>query len=508
MNISGNGTSRADPASESRGIARTRQRVKVGSPRVVALTLASLLMIGAVPLTLLWRVSSTTAKAVNSVASVAASDAVVVTPVFSARRLPATLSGETRRGGLRNTLRSLTKRLPVESCLVVDVEGRRIVAFNGAKALMPASSLKLLVAAAALDVLGSDFQFTTNLRGVVSNGIVSGDVWLVGGGDPLLTLGNYTSTEVHPTLSPTRIETLVDGLVASGVTSISGSVVGDESRYDAERYTPSLGLGVRSTEVGPLGALLINDGVILTSPIKPDNPALSSAIEFTRVLTERGISVAGAPKTGKASADLPVIASVASAPLTAVIAEMLTNSDNNTAELLLKEIGLASSSQGTRIAGIAGVRAALAKLSVSVDGLAMTDGSGLDRSNRASCLTLQSVLTSDGGFGVLAGGLALAGRSGTLSDLFTDSSVKGIMRAKTGTLTGAKALAGVVPYSPKDGQQAIIFTLLLNGSGVSNQGSYRPIWSGITEAFAKFSSHPNASEIAPLPAGSHSPSAP
>ena len=137
---------------------------------------------------------------------------------------------------------------------------------------------------------------------------------MVGGGDPLLTLGNYTSTESLPTLSPTRVETLVDGLVAAGVTSISGSIVADESRYDAERFTPSLGLGVRSTEVGPLGAMLINDGVILSSPIKPDNPALSSAIEFTRVLTERGISVAGAPKTGTASADLPVVASVSSAP--------------------------------------------------------------------------------------------------------------------------------------------------------------------------------------------------
>ena len=67
--------------------------------------------------------------------------------------------------------------------------------------------------------------------------------------------------------------------------------------------------------------------------------------------------------------------------------------------------------------------------------------------------------------------------------------------------TGAKALAGVIPYSPKDGQQAVIFTLLLNGSGVSNQGAYRPIWTSLTEQLAKFSSRPNASEIAPLPAG-------
>ena len=501
MNISGNSRSKQDSTSDSGGISRTRQRVKVGSPKVVALTLASLLLSGAVPLALLWRVSITTSNAVNSIASVATGQVTVGTPLFSARRVPATLSNETRLGALRDSLSRLSKRLPTESCLLVDVEGRRIAALNDTKALMPASSFKLVVAAAALEVLGPNFRFTTSLRGAASGGNVAGDIWLVGGGDPLLTLGNYTSTESFPTLSPTRVENLVDGLVAAGVTSISGSVVGDESHYDAERYTPSLGLGVRSTDVGPLGGLMINDGVILSSPIKPDNPALSSAIEFTRVLIERGISVVGLPKTGTGSADLPLIASVSSAPLTEVITEMLTNSDNNTAELLLKEIGFASSGQGTRVAGIAGVKTALTKLAISVDGLAMTDGSGLDRSNRVTCLTLQTLLVRDGGFGVLTSGLALAGRTGTLADLFTENPVTGIMRAKTGTLTGAKALAGVIPYSPKDGQQAVIFTLLLNGSGVSNQGAYRPIWTSLTEQLAKFSSRPNASEIAPLPAG-------
>lgn len=483
---------------ESKGIGRARQRVKVGSPRVVAITLATLLLTGATPLTILWRYSSSTAHAVDAIASTANSDARSVTQLLSARRLPTTLSVETRLGGLRKSLKGLTSTLPSDSCLLVDVEGRRLVAINGGKALMPASSLKLVVASAALELLGPDFRFATTLRGVVNGGVVTGDVWLVGGGDPLLTLGNYTSTESHPTLTPTRIETLADELQAAGITAITGSVVGDESRYDVERYTPSLGLGVRSTEVGPLGALLINDGVILSSPIKPDNPALSAATEFSRILSERGLTVGATAKVGSASADLPLIATIQSAPLTDVIAEMLTNSDNNTAELLLKEIGFAVSGQGTRTAGIAAVMASLVKANINIDGLAMTDGSGLDRSDRVSCVTLQSLLIKDGGFGNLTSGLAIAGRSGTLSDLFLNSSVTAKMRAKTGTLTGAKALAGVIPYSPDEGQQAIIFTLLLNGSGVSNQGIYRPLWSELTDSLARFSIHPTAMELAPI----------
>lgn len=480
---------------DSGGLSRARQRVKVGSPRIVAVTLAGLLLIGAIPLTVLWRIADRIANSVTRVQESPISETVLVTPLISARRTPATLSSEVRIGGLRNALRPIVRRLPADSCLAIDVEGRRVVASNVSAPLMPASNLKILVAAAALEVLGPTFRYTTSLAGIVDGTVIQGDLWLVGGGDALLTAGNYPTTEVYPTLSPTRIETLIDALLSAGITSISGSVVGDESRYDTERFTPSLGLGVRSTEVGPLGALLLNDGVIATSPIKPDDPALSAAMEFTRLLIERGITVAGSPKVGTASADIPILATVSSAPLVDVVVEMLTNSDNNTAELLLKEIGKTVSGQGTRVAGIVGVQSALQKLGVNIDGLAMTDASGLDRSNRLTCLTLQSILVRDGGFGPVTTGFAVAGRSGTLSDLFLNSPVTGRMRSKTGTLTGVKALSGVVPYSD---DQAIIFSLLLNGSGVSNQGVYRPIWSALTETLGKFSIHPTAAELSPL----------
>ena len=485
---------RSDPIERNQHTG-SRQRVKAGSPRIVAVTLVTILLFGAVPLAGIWQISIRIANSVNSVQKPLVSEALLVTQLFSARRTPATLSSEVRIGGLRDSLRQISQRLPSESCLAVDVEGRHVVASSVAIPLMPASNLKILVAAAALELLGSNFEYTTSLVGITGGTAVQGDLWLVGGGDPLLTAGNYPSSEVHPTLFPTRIEILVESLVSLGITNISGSVVGDESRYDLERFTPSLGLGVRTTEVGPLGALLINDGVIATSPIKPDNPALSAAIEFTRLLAERGITVAQSPKTGTASTDMPILATVNSAPLANIIVEMLTNSDNNTAELLLKEIGKSYSGQGTRVAGIVGVQNVLKKLSINIDGLAMTDGSGLDRSNRVTCSTLQSILVKDGGFGQLTMGFAVAGRSGTLSDLFLNSPVTGSMRGKTGTLTGAKTLSGVVPYSEN---QAIIFSLLMNGSGVSNQGVYRPIWSALTEIFAKFSIHPTMDDLSPL----------
>jgi len=478
-------------------LTRTGQRVKAGSPRLVAITLVSVLFIGAVPLAVMWQISDRVASAVTSVKESAIGESVLSTPLLSARRTPNTLSNEIRIGGLRNALRPIIGRLPAQSCLAVAVDGRNVVTSNVNSPLIPASNLKILVGAVALQVLGPEFHYSTEIVGIADGATIQGDLWIVGGGDPLLTAGDYPNTEAHPTLSPTQIEPLIDALVSAGITSISGSVVGDESRYDTERFTPSLGLGIRGTELGPLGALLLNDGVIASSPIKPDNPALSAAIEFTRLLTERGIAVAGVPKTGTASEDLPVIATVNSAPLTDVVTEMLTNSDNNTAELLLKELGRTDITPGTRVSGIAVVLRVLQEANVDVAELAMTDGSGLDRSNRITCATLQSILVRDGGFGPLTMGFAVAGRNGTLSDLFLTGPMTGVMRGKTGTLTGAKTLSGVIPYSDN---QAIVFSILLNGPGVSNQSAYRPIWLALTEALSKFSLKPTADELSPLPA--------
>ena len=202
----------------------------------------------------------------------------------------------------------------------------------------------------------------------------------------------------------------------------------------------------------------------------------------------------GGAKVGTASVDLPVVASIDSAPLRDVVTEMLTNSDNNTAELILKEIGLARLSAGTRIAGTQVVQSVLQEFGLPVDGLVIVDGSGLDRGNRATCSLFTSILEKDGGFGLLGNGLAVAGQTGTLRDLLGESAASERLHAKTGTLTGAKALSGYVTYAP---EKAATFSLILNGSGVSNQGEYRPIWNGLANALGALSEHPSVADIAP-----------
>ena len=478
---------------DSTSIQRARKKVRVGSGRVVASLLASLTLIGALSLGVSWRFVNGVAQAITPIPSDAAVQSLSA-PIINARRNPQTLSHEVRFRSLRSQLTSLSNRLPNDSCLTIDIEGNRIVSVNPDAPLMPASNMKLVVASVALDVLKPDFVFSTTLVGQVSGTAIVGDAFLVGGGDPVLVSSTYPATEPYPSFNFTRLEDIFDALTAQGITQINGSIVGDESRYDTERFTPSLGLGIKGTEVGPLGALMVNDGIVTGNPIKPDNPSLGAAIELTNTLQNNGVSISGVPKVGTAPKDAQVIVKINSHPLSDIVAEMLTNSDNNTAELLVKEIGFATSGTGSRAAGLEAIKAKLVEWGIPLDVLNFVDGSGLDRANRLTCNTLSALLDRDGGFGPIGLGLATAGQTGTLRDVLGDTLGAGKLRGKTGTLTGAKAFSGFVPFAENS---ASSFTLIINGANASNQTTYRPLWNALSDALGGFSGSPSASELAP-----------
>lgn len=478
---------------DSTGIMRARKKVRMGSAKVVASLLTSVTLIGSTILGVSWKFVGQIAQAVTPL-QLESEIPPLSAPILNARRNPETLSHDIRFRPLTTQLQTLSNRLPANSCLAVDIEGSRIASVNPDTSLMPASNMKIVVAAVALEVLTPDYVFSTKLLGNVSGNSTTGDVYLVGGGDPVLVSGEYPTTEPYPTFNFTRVEQLIDALSAKGIASINGSIVGDESRYDNERYTPSLGLGIKGTEVGPLGSLIINDGIVTGNPIKPDNPALGAAMELTTMLTDRGVQVNGSPKTGVAPSDVEVLVQVDSLPLRDIIAEMLTNSDNNTADLLVKEIGFATNGIGSRLSGLEAIKAQLVEWGIPLDALNFVDGSGLDRDNRLTCSSLIALLNRDAGFGPIGLGLATAGQTGTLRDVLGDTLGAGKLRGKTGTLTGAKALSGFVPYSE---DKASIFTLILNSPNASNQTTYRPLWNELSNILGGFSESPTAQELAP-----------
>jgi D-alanyl-D-alanine carboxypeptidase/D-alanyl-D-alanine-endopeptidase (penicillin-binding protein 4) len=215
------------------------------------------------------------------------------------------------------------------------------------------------------------------------------------------------------------------------------------------------------------------------------------------------VTVGGGAGVGTAPSGVAELASIESQPLAAIIAEMLTNSDNNTAELMLKEIGLAASGAGTREAGAAAVESTLTGWGIDTTGLVIGDGSGLSLDNRISCSMMIGVLQRATYDSAIGAGLAIGGETGTLADVFGDTTVAGRIRGKTGTLNNppfdqdppaVKALSG---YLPVEGGEAIEYTLILNGPTISDQSEYRPIWAALVTALTSYPSVASPAALGP-----------
>lgn len=432
--------------------------------------------------------------------------AALNTGLLSFRRASSKLSRDLNMAAFQQGVQPLMNAVGDRSCAAISLDGELVGEKNIDNVVIPASNMKILIAAVASGVLGDDYRYTTHVMGPTpAGGVVNGDVYLVGGGDPVLSGDWYPQSDLDrfPPFNTTSLDDLARNLAAAGVTQINGDVIGDGSRYDDEFYAPGWGADVNGIEAGPYDALLVNDARVEGDDQRANDPNEAAAREFVRILGEQGIAVTGGSRTGTAPAGAAELATVQSQPLPAVIAEMLTNSDNNTAEMMLKEIGLKASGSGTREAGAAAVASTLASWGIDTNGLVVADGSGLSSDDRLSCRTMISVLQHAGFDGPVGQGLAIGGQTGTLADAFGDTSVAGRIRGKTGTLNNVpydqdppavKALSG---YLPVDGGGAIEYTLLLNGGIITDQSEYRPIWAELVDALTSFPAVANPRDLGP-----------
>lgn len=434
---------------------------------------------------------------------------ILVTPILSVRRAPSVLAQQVNEDALKNALEPFISDLNSTSCFAVSIDDELVLAVNETVPLRPASNVKLITASVALEVLGAEFTYTTTIKGDVgAGGVVNGNLYFVGGGDPVLNSSWWQGpNQNYPPFNRTSIEALADSIKVAGVTSITGSVVGDASRYDSELYPPSWTNDVRFTDGGPVSALLVNDSRE-SATVASQDPVVGAAKVLTALLEERGITVGSPAVAGAAPSNAEMITSIDSMPLPAILAEMLTTSDNSTAEMVLKEIGYATSKTGTRIAGLAILMATLAEWAIPTAGVTLVDGSGLSDDNRLTCEALLEVLQHGSVADAVGQGLAVGGAPGsTLYDAFlAGEPLSGIIRAKTGTLNNlsdgiteggkpaAKALSGFVPT---DSGGVIEFSLLLNGQTISDPVNYKPIWLEMAGIFADYPSGPTAADLGP-----------
>jgi D-alanyl-D-alanine carboxypeptidase/D-alanyl-D-alanine-endopeptidase (penicillin-binding protein 4) len=357
---------------------------------------------------------------------------------------------------------------PKSSCLMVQDGDTVLYERNPDLPVTPASTMKLLTATAVLLRIDPDSRLRTRIVGSSvpdASGTVTGDVYLVGGGDPLLATAPFARHFTRPRRH-TPIESLADALRAAGVTRITGRLLGDDGRYDRERYLPSWPASYRvDHEAGPLSALLVNDGASSWTANRETpmaDPAAGAADVVAQLLQERGIAVDGGVGAGTAPFAPVELAGIDSATIGEIVQTMLLDSNNNAAELLLRELGLQVVGQGTTAAGRQVVLDTLARLGLPMDGVTMADASGLDRGNRVTCRLLTALLTVSPVSLLVDAGLPVAARSGTLLRRFGGTPVAERLRAKTGSLRGVAALAG---YAEGAAGRRLTFAYELEGVG-------------------------------------------
>jgi D-alanyl-D-alanine carboxypeptidase/D-alanyl-D-alanine-endopeptidase (penicillin-binding protein 4) len=405
----------------------------------------------------------------------------VLAPVSRSGSAPSSAQSAALVARVRAALRVAPVGTDVAASVVDVSTGTQLLADGATRPQLPASTLKLLTAVAALHALGPDTRLTTK----VVAGAAPGQIVLVGAGDATLTRASSSRTWPEgQAAKPASLNALAaltaTALKKAGTTSAIVSV--DDSMFSGPRTAPGwpasfVGEGV----VAPVTALSVDQGRsgpgIGAGPRVAD-PSITAGKLFAARLTSAGITVTGPVARVTAATDAVLLASVRSATVADLVERMLTQSDDDLAEALAHLAGGALGGAASFSGGAAATERTMRDLGVTMTGAVLDDGSGLSGRDRLTTTTLVEALvalsapalaapidgsTSTGPTGsgaatagdpavvaplwAAVSGLPVAGVTGTLADRFAgpaNASGRGVVRAKTGTLTGVNALAGIV----------------------------------------------------------------
>ncbi|MFD9813881.1 D-alanyl-D-alanine carboxypeptidase/D-alanyl-D-alanine-endopeptidase [Streptomyces sp. NPDC059080] len=400
----------------------------------------------------------------------------------------------------------------VRTASVIDVAtGRQVFAAKPTTAAVPASTVKLATAVAALTTLGTDHRIETTVvtaadaeddgKGAeegehpkggkddehpkggkdAKSGKDSKDpkdskdkgkggkpapqrIVLVGGGDPTLTARAPEGGADGPASLRALADDTARALAERGRKKVSLGY--DTSLYSGPAMHP-IGFNENLARVTPLMA---DEGRLDDSDNGPApraaDPSADAARAFAARLKERGIDVDGAPSAAHAPKDATRLATVRSQPLGALVERMLTHSDNDIAEALARQTALGAHHPASFSGAGTAVRQTLAAQHLPLSGARFDDGSGLDRDDKVSAELLARLLLHASAperpeLRPIVTGLPVAAFTGTLDGRYADTAGAGAVRAKTGTLTGVNTLAGTVVDA--DGR-LLVFAFMTNGT--------------------------------------------
>jgi D-alanyl-D-alanine carboxypeptidase/D-alanyl-D-alanine-endopeptidase (penicillin-binding protein 4) len=343
--------------------------------------------------------------------------------------------------------------------------GDEIASLDGDNPQVPASTTKLLTAVAALEALGPDYTFDTTVMKSGSR------LTLVAGGDLMLASGHghggtavdaEGEVEANGWAGIADLGDQIEATVPVGAVSLAVDI----SDFPGPSYPAAWpAYALASGYAGRVEGIAINigkkDGVDVGEyGVRDANPALRALTALAADLTARGYSVTLKGEAGAPSGSTEV-ATVSSAPLSAVVSEFLRYSDNTVAEQTARVLALEAGLAATPVNAAAVTKSTLKGMGVDVTGLVLHDGAGFSDLNQVAPATLVGALVesrvSPNTAGLL-GYLPLGGLEGTVAVRFKGTPAAGYLRAKTGSLTGVTALTGIVTTA--DGRQLAFATLL------------------------------------------------
>jgi D-alanyl-D-alanine carboxypeptidase/D-alanyl-D-alanine-endopeptidase (penicillin-binding protein 4) len=383
---------------------------------------------------------------------------------------------------------------------VVAADGQTLYAHRANVPMTPASTLKLLVAATALDVLGADRRFETSfvaLGGPDGRGVLRGPLWFVGGGDPLLTSnevrggigvlrrlgvrridgpvivddGAFVGPERNPRWDPSDLE--------EGYAAATSAVSLDQGTVEFHVTPGAPGSAARVTIEPPndnvdfAGTILTSyDGTPLHIDRRLDSPRNVFDVRGTiapgpmqkfwkpvlgmpgyvggaivALAAQQSIVVSGGARVGAAPLAGTTLWLHRSQTLSAIVAEMLVHSNNHSAEQLLRLVGAQAGRAGTDQSGLVLERRELQQLGIARPNLRAYDGSGLAPEDKIPPMVTARLLAAElrGPNGrVFLEGMPRVALDGTVIYNHELHAALGRARAKSGHLAGVNALAGTV----------------------------------------------------------------
>jgi D-alanyl-D-alanine carboxypeptidase/D-alanyl-D-alanine-endopeptidase (penicillin-binding protein 4) len=394
--------------------------------------------------------------------------------------------------------------------------GKSVYSRQSKKLMIPASNMKIVTSAAAMAYLGPDYTFTTKV------GTRSGDLVIIGGGDPLL--GDRSNDEKHSRKAGWILDDIIAGLKAKGISRVNNIIV-DSTFFDDMRVHPSwpiadlnqpyscevsginyndncLRLTVRRTGSGAVIIVdphtnylrLINKVKLVSSgkssfaayrnskpnlltvtgkcrkeagaDIAIENPAVMFGTMLKEKLARGGIDIRGAVMERYAGPiDKVKVFRTYETPIGDVLMRCNKDSFNMAAEALVKTISAEHTKgriNGQWKHGFELIGMYLSRLGISADQYKLDDGCGLSRENRISANVLVAVLRNiynSRAWVDYKQTLAVGGVDGTISKYFKDEKYKGRIIGKTGYIKGVRTFSGIARTDGGD----YIFSILTSG---------------------------------------------